>query len=659
MLRNICINNFKSLGMAEYVNLNSCSFLCGANSSGKSSLIQAVLMLAQTFSSRVNDDSFLLNGELVRLGAYKDIKTHYTKNDEITMGFTFDVDGNHYFRDDNIELITCELTLGKRERAFARVDEEYHPILVSAKFTVVKKTENNNDRWIDHVHFKLPDNYREIKELEYEIIEFDTSENAEISQTFPNYSILGLLKTGELIPSYLSINYDLTKKISLHLINMLVKEKYYTSEFSSEYMMHEIDNNHITIPSAFSLEVYELITKERQQLITEIEIPKFAVDIIKNQEEIRKKITSSNKYNKELYAHKIIEEFKDSFINVNFSLQEKDLPEHFLLEPVDIVEWISWVNSLDDKKNKNLISLLEKHKDSLQYTWYCNVENSIKEDHFSSDLLYDINSAMSLSFSRGIKYLGPLRNEPQAVYSSSPYNANTVGLKGEFSASLLHRIRANIIEYASPSIVNDKLHYEVAVDTVNNACREWLSFLGVVEEVRTTDMGKLGYELYVKTSAGDKWQDLTHVGVGVSQVLPIILMFLHSDQNDILIFEQPELHLHPKVQSKLCDLFLIMSDFGRQCIIETHSEYMINRLRLRVVQDQLDEIISKSSLYFINKGKGCSVFEKVEINKFGAIPEWPEDFFDQTDKEIEKILMEASNKKNKISNEGKWNDVSY
>ncbi|MFJ5435900.1 DUF3696 domain-containing protein [Pectobacterium sp. CHL-2024] len=659
MLRNIYINNFKSLGMSEYVNLNNCSFLCGANSSGKSSLIQAVLMLAQTFSSKVDEDSFLLNGELVRLGSYKDIKTHYTKNDEVTIGFTFDVDRDHYFRDGKIELITCELTLGKREKAFARVDEEYHPLLVSAKFTVVKKTEIHNEKRIDYVHFKLPDNYREMKELEYEIIEFDTSENAELSKTFPNYSILGLLNTGGLIPSYLNINYDLTKKISLQLINFLVKGRDYISEFNSEYMMNEIDCENITIPIAFSLKVYEFISKERQQLITEVEIPQFAVDIIKKQEEIINKNISPNNNDRKINSHKIIKEFKDSFINVNYSLQETDLPDLFLIESVHIFEWISWVNSLNDKKKKNLISLLEKHKESLQNTWYCNFRIIIEEDHFSSDLLYDINLAMSHSFSRGIKYLGPLRNEPQAVYSPSPYDANTVGLKGEFSASLLHRISENIIEYASPSIVNDKLHYEIVVDTVNHACRKWLSFLGVVEEVRTTDMGKLGYELYVKTSAGDKWQDLTHVGVGVSQVLPIILMFLHSDHNDILIFEQPELHLHPKVQSKLCDLFLIISDFGRQCIIETHSEYMINRLRLRVVQDQLDERISKSSLYFINKGKGFSVFEKVEINKFGAIPKWPEEFFDQTDKEIEKILMEASNKKNKISNEGKWDDVSY
>ncbi|TNS62754.1 AAA family ATPase, partial [Escherichia coli] len=187
--------------------------------------------------------------------------------------------------------------------------------------------------------------------------------------------------------------------------------------------------------------------------------------------------------------------------------------------------------------------------------------------------------------------------------------------------------------YSSPSIINGKINVREKYDTLNNACKEWLSFLGVVEEVRTTDKGKLGYELYVKTSSGEKWQDLTHVGVGVSQVLPIVLMFLNSDPSDVLIFEQPELHLHPKVQSKLCDLFLIMANTGRQCIIETHSEYMINRLRLRVAQDLDNNYLKKSALYFINKVNGISEFQNININKYGAIPEWPEDFFDQTDKE--------------------------
>ncbi|MBZ7538960.1 AAA family ATPase, partial [Klebsiella quasipneumoniae] len=87
MIRDLFIKNYKTLSMQSYINLKECSFLCGANSSGKSSLIQTLLMLAQTFSSRYQDDSITLNGALVRLGSFNDIKKHNSPpNEPITIG---------------------------------------------------------------------------------------------------------------------------------------------------------------------------------------------------------------------------------------------------------------------------------------------------------------------------------------------------------------------------------------------------------------------------------------------------------------------------------------------------------------------------------------------------------------------------------------------
>lgn len=178
-------------------------------------------------------------------------------------------------------------------------------------------------------------------------------------------------------------------------------------------------------------------------------------------------------------------------------------------------------------------------------------------------------------------------------------------------------------------------------------CSSDLSYLGVIQDFKTSDKGKLGYELNVKINKDEEWQDLTHVGVGVSQVLPIVIMFLLSDEDDILIFEQPELHLHPQVQSRLCDLFIAIARAERQCIIETHSEYLINRLRLRIAQEIDETIKNDVSMFFINKEHGVSDFKMVEINKYGSVIDWPVDFFDQTDREIERILFEASLKRKK------------
>lgn len=663
MIRDLYIKNYKTLSMQSYINLKECSFLCGANSSGKSSLIQTLLMLAQTFSSRYQDDSITLNGALVRLGSFNDIKKHNSPpNEPITIGFTFDVDESFYLRDHTIKSINCELIIGRRDKTVAKIDEEFHPIIISAKYYITKfdLRKKNPETVTDLIHYKYPDDYYLSKELTYDIIKFETSEKIEIVKEFPNFKLLSIAKTGDLVPSLINIQYDKTKKISYNLIAMLIRRNGLNTR-GGYFIAEDEHSNDIVIPKQFSGMVFDFIEEERNKLLNEVDLPNDILNIIKNNKLTHEHYVSYSYDKSELSqsAKKLLNEIKGNFIDINYSLQSSDIPKVFLHRSVKFDEWKGWLNSLEEKKKKNLIALLEKYRDNLQAIWYNNVEVKVTTDMYNSNLLQDIENAMAYSFSRSIKYLGPLRHEPQAVYSSSPYDANTVGLKGEFTASLLHRYRAKYVHYKSPSVIDGKVNMEEKYDTLNNACKDWLSFLGVVEEVRTSDKGKLGYELYVKTSDGERWQDLTHVGVGVSQVLPIVLMFLNSSPSDVLIFEQPELHLHPRVQSKLCDLFLIMANSGRQCIVETHSEYMINRLRLRVAQDFDGNCLAKSVLYFINKNNGISDFQRIGINKYGAIPDWPAEFFDQTDKEIERILMEASIKKNKDKVKRFNNDSSY
>ncbi len=105
--------------------------------------------------------------------------------------------------------------------------------------------------------------------------------------------------------------------------------------------------------------------------------------------------------------------------------------------------------------------------------------------------------------------------------------------------------------------------------TLEAAVIDWLQYLGVANSVSSRDQGKLGHELKVALSDTDSTHDLTHVGVGVSQVLPILVICLLADRDSTLVFEQPELHLHPKVQTLLGDFFLSMALINKQCIVET------------------------------------------------------------------------------------------
>ncbi len=84
-----------------------------------------------------------------------------------------------------------------------------------------------------------------------------------------------------------------------------------------------------------------------------------------------------------------------------------------------------------------------------------------------------------------------------------------------------------------------------------------MKYLDIADMVNTSDEGKFGYGLKVRVEGGAMPHDLTHVGVGVSQVLPIVVMCLLANRDTTIVLEQPELHLNPKVQTRLADFFLI------------------------------------------------------------------------------------------------------
>jgi predicted ATPase len=168
--------------------------------------------------------------------------------------------------------------------------------------------------------------------------------------------------------------------------------------------------------------------------------------------------------------------------------------------------------------------------------------------------------------------------------------------------------------------------------------------------VDTDDAG----ELIIIQENGQR-SSLKNVGVGVSQVLPIIVQCIATTNysNSAIIIEQPEFHLHPKMHSRLADFFLVMSLMGKQIIIETHSEYIIDQLRLRIVQASSDAPINdKVAIYFAEKKDGNSEFRRIHINEYSVVLEWPEDFFEESAK-IASEIMTAIDKKREANGKAK------
>jgi predicted ATPase len=270
------------------------------------------------------------------------------------------------------------------------------------------------------------------------------------------------------------------------------------------------------------------------------------------------------------------------------------------------------------------------------------------------DEILEASQVVRGMFSESFKYLGPLRDEPKHVYPiegvSDPAD---VGLKGQYTAAVLDLHKGTYLRYIpSHCFSNPGAEIKPRDATLSEAIQDWLNYLNVVQKFKTRDRGIFGHELQVATCSSNDLHNLSHVGVGVSQVLPILVMSLLADAGSVLVFEQPEIHLNPKVQTLLADFLLSMAHLGKQCIVETHSEYLINRLRYRAVVDEGDKTSSLMKIYFVENDKGVSRYRQLAINEYGAIEDWPQGFFDETPSEAENILRAAMAKRSRSKGNG-------
>ncbi|MDC7814425.1 DUF3696 domain-containing protein [Pseudomonas sp. BLCC-B112] len=627
MLRSLSLKHFKSITNNTPINFENFSILCGSNSSGKSSLIQAMLMLSQTFSSRYFKSSISLNGHLVRLGSFSDIIDHTSDSKEINIKMDMEFTKDQLWIS-GVRSVSLDYTFGPRDDHHKGYESQFHPNIIKGTATVC-----NQEGHAETITFEHSDSAKFNNEELFYVSNLSSKEVETLNKDYPDFRIEGCGKL-EIIPSSLKINYDHTKKISLQLIPFLIGTPNYLRQVRHTEAS-ELDN--IIIPKAFLDKARALINAEYKDRMKNFVIP----DVILNMVEEDKA--------KDLD----LEQIRVHLARQSLVLTSDVIPESLrnVEDGIDIGTWRTIVNSLDEKAAKAFNDFLIRNRETLQGVWYANTKRVRRRTNFHLTSFQELDHYLNFVFGRSVKYLGPLRNEPQAMYQAFDLSEPTnVGLKGEYTAAVLHINKGVKIGYPSiTSNENNSINIEKKYKTLEEACTDWLTYLGVVTSVKTTDKGKLGYELLVKTEAKDNWQDLTHVGVGVSQILPIVVMALLASDDDILIFEQPELHLHPKVQSRLCDFFIAISQGATQCIIETHSEYMINRLRLRIAQSRTSNISDRSSILFIEKTNGKSSFRPVDITKFGSIIDWPKDFFDQTDTEVENILLEAAKKKRELT----------
>ena len=237
-----------------------------------------------------------------------------------------------------------------------------------------------------------------------------------------------------------------------------------------------------------------------------------------------------------------------------------------------------------------------------------------------------------------VAYLGPLRTRPERRHAWTGACPSDMGRAGEavVDAILAARERGQRI---SPGFRGKHLSLEEYV-------AKWLKELGLVHDFRIASVseGSQLYEVRVRRASRSPEVLLTDVGFGLSRILPVLVLCLFVPDGSTVLLEQPEIHLHPSVQSGLADVMIdAWKNRKIQVIVESHSEHLLRRLQRRVAEEAVgpDDV----ALYFCELRARRSEVHRLNIDVFGNITNWPDNFFGDEFGEIAATMRAAQKRR--------------
>lgn len=206
-----------------------------------------------------------------------------------------------------------------------------------------------------------------------------------------------------------------------------------------------------------------------------------------------------------------------------------------------------------------------------------------------------------------------------------------VGMRGELAAGLLH--------WRESDAVSERLLIEGEPPTLFHQVRARMRqfFPGCDLQVLPIE-GASAVSLRLRSSAKSDFQRPQNVGFGLTQLFPVLVEVLAASPGDVVIVENPEVHLHPKAQQDIGELLALVASCGVQVIVETHSDHVLNGIRLAVKGRRSVESAQVEIHFFSRDGDGASRRLSPKIDADGRLDAWPEGFFDQFDQALAALL---------------------
>ena len=531
MIDKLKFKNYKAFDEGE-IEIRPLTFLLGANSSGKSSILHLFLMLEQTISNTDNYNAALkTNGHSVSLG--EDENLLKDRKHEKQIHLEFGINAKDYIDS---------------------VKEMQHKILSHFSY-LINVLNNSEDSAIQKYNKRSKE--RKIISLEglFALKKFGTSKASKILDNLYSPWLLESLNST-------SLNNDIT---FLKWIEWMRKSdsKIFVAFYESIKNCFDLFNKAFdSSPDSASIEfVLEYNDPFRKLTVTNCKVivgEKMVIQILIKGEEID--ISSK------VFASEDLKTLTNYTSELSFEFNSLSIRS---------------LSTLDNPFITYIVTLVKQAFMPVQ-------------DFFSK---------------KNMNYVGPLRANPQRYYFLDDSNTNT---------TLDYRKGASLAEI----LKNNK--------SVLKKINKWLNRFDL--NVNVEEFRDIIHNIKVKQNMLSL--DIPDVGFGVSQLLPILVEGMMSSENSTIIMEQPEIHLHPKMQAELAEFFIDIlqlqnkdnNQINKHLIIESHSEYIIKRIRRRLAEGKISR--EQVAIYFVTPRKypDTAEIKLAPISDDGTI-EWPEEFY--------------------------------
>lgn len=332
---------------------------------------------------------------------------------------------------------------------------------------------------------------------------------------------------------------------------------------------------------------------------------------------------------------------KSSFIQILLLLLQSDKLEERVIDLNGILAQIgqgrdALYQYAEEEKIVFELTLQGQSKYSWKFAYQKDKEKLAAENGYTKEQM----SFFRENTSR-FQYIPANRIGPMDIYEASSVvvsDKRQLGLLGEYAAYYIN-------VFGQEQVISEKLRHKSATSSnLLSQINAWMKEISPGVSLNTKYVPEVNKVIldYQFDLLNDKTNSFRpkNVGFGISYVLPIVLALLTAEEGKIIVIENPESHIHPRGQAELGRLISLASSIGAQLFIETHSDHILNGIRV-AVKDNLVAKAKVNVMYFEKTTTEKEQFTKItqiKVDENGTLSEYPKDFMDEWSNQISQLI---------------------